>query len=142
MNIETILEQFRGVQRSGAGWMARCPAHADRSASLSIRQGDGGRVLLHCFAGCAVEAICAAAGIKMRDLFSELCASRKPEPPVVRDAQKQLAGLRSRLTPADREREVTVVLAGRSTLGAAIARALALAVEGELVQVAITGGEQ
>jgi len=142
MNVETVLSRFQGVRRNGAGWMARCSAHPDRWASLSIRQGDGGRVLLHCFAGCAVEVICEAAGFEVRDLFREPCALCKPEPPVIRDAQKQLAGLRSRLTPADREREVTVVLAERSNVDVAIARALALAIEGELTQVAFKDGEQ
>src|SRR5205823_2000033 len=32
--------------------------------SLSVGQGEGGRVLLHCFAGCPYEAICAALGIE------------------------------------------------------------------------------
>ena len=37
---------------NGRGWMARCPAHDDRTPSLSIAQGDDGRVLLKCHAGC------------------------------------------------------------------------------------------
>lgn len=32
--------------------LVRCPCHEDSSASLSIRQTLGGKVLLHCFAGC------------------------------------------------------------------------------------------
>lgn len=32
--------------------VARCPAHRDRSPSLSVRDGDGGRLLVRCFAGC------------------------------------------------------------------------------------------
>ena len=40
-----------GGQWSGYRALCRCPAHADRSPSLSIRQGDRG-VLVHCFAGC------------------------------------------------------------------------------------------
>ena len=54
-------------RKTGAGWVARCPAHDDRCASLSIGTGHDGRVLLKCFAGCEIEAIVAAAGIK------ELC---------------------------------------------------------------------
>ena len=59
----------------------------------------------------------------------------EPKPRIVRDAEKQITDLRSRLTHGDRERAVTVVLAQQNNLDAAIARALALAVEGELVQV-------
>ena len=39
--------------------MCRCPAHADKSASLSIRVGDRA-VLFHCFAGCTTDEIFAA----------------------------------------------------------------------------------
>jgi len=35
----------------GAGWLARCPAHNDHKASLSLRDGDR-RLLAFCFAGC------------------------------------------------------------------------------------------
>lgn len=133
---DRVLARFRNVRCSGRGWMARCPAHPDRNPSLSIRQ-EHGRVLLHCFAGCSVEAICAAVGIEIRDLFTEPRLARKPEPPpIVRDAERQIATLRSRLTRCDRERDITVVLADEENLDSAIARALALAVEGALVQVA------
>jgi hypothetical protein len=49
--------------------MARCPAHDDRTPSLSIAQGDDGRVLLKCHAGCTHQAIAAALGIEARELF-------------------------------------------------------------------------
>lgn len=44
------------VERLGGRWtprggMCRCPAHDDRSPSLSVRAGRS-RLLLHCFAGC------------------------------------------------------------------------------------------
>lgn len=59
------------AQRTGAGrWKARCPAHADRSPSLSIRAGADGRILLHCFAGCALDSILAALKLARRDLFA------------------------------------------------------------------------
>jgi putative DNA primase/helicase len=38
---------------------------------LSVSTGADGRVLLNCFAGCAVEAIVAALGLSMGDLFPE-----------------------------------------------------------------------
>lgn len=140
MNVETILSRLDGVRCSGRGWIARCPAHADKNPSLSVREGSG-KVLLHCFAACSVEAVCAALKIEMPDLFSEPGAAQ-PKPRIVRETEKQIADLRSRLTPRDRERTVTVVLAQASNLDAAIARALALAVEGELVQVALDGEAQ
>ena len=56
-------------KRSGNGWEARCPAHEDRNPSLSVSEGDDGRVLLHCFTGCEPEAVVASLGLEMRDLM-------------------------------------------------------------------------
>ncbi len=53
----------------GNGWAARCPAHDDQKPSLSISEGDDGRVLVKCHAGCRTEYIVAALGLKMRDLM-------------------------------------------------------------------------
>ncbi|MCL4676527.1 MAG: hypothetical protein KJZ59_11050, partial [Pararhodobacter sp.] len=50
---------------------ARCPAHADKRASLSIRELEDGRVLLHDFAGCSAHEVLAATNLGMGDLFPE-----------------------------------------------------------------------
>jgi putative DNA primase/helicase len=39
-------------RKSGSTWVARCPAHDDRTPSLSITDGED-RVLVHCHAGCS-----------------------------------------------------------------------------------------
>ncbi|MCX6539231.1 MAG: AAA family ATPase [Acidobacteria bacterium] len=70
----TPLDRFlaalpRPAQQNGGGWMARCPAHEDDRASLSITTGDDGRVLLKCHAGCQAAAITAAMSLELRDLF-------------------------------------------------------------------------
>ena len=57
-----------------AGGMCCCPAHADRTPSLSVTIGRRA-VLLHCFAGCTNEEVLrgiAAAGLKAADLFAGL----------------------------------------------------------------------
>ena len=46
-----------------------CPAHEDRKASLSIGEGEDGRLLLHCKAGCALEQILEPLALTMPDLF-------------------------------------------------------------------------
>jgi len=69
MNLETILDRLHGVRKSGAARTALCPAHPDKKASLSISEGKDGRILLKCFAGCTVEAICEALGLTSSDLF-------------------------------------------------------------------------
>jgi putative DNA primase/helicase len=68
-SIESILGSLNHVKRSGKRWTALCPAHDDRRNSLSISEGDDQRILLHCHAGCPIEAIVQALGIGMRDLF-------------------------------------------------------------------------
>ncbi len=69
MRIDEFLDLLERVKKNGNGWTARCPAHEDRKASLSIGVGDDEIILLHCFAGCSVEAITAAVGREPRDLF-------------------------------------------------------------------------
>jgi putative DNA primase/helicase len=65
---DTILGRFPAAKRSGAGYLANCPAHDDKHPSLSVTTKDN-KVLLHCHAGCTVDTVCAAAGIEPRDLF-------------------------------------------------------------------------
>ena len=71
MSIEEFLGRLEGVQKSGGGWVARCPAHGDDNPSLSIAQGEDGRILVHCHAGCAAEQVAEAVGLKMSDLMPE-----------------------------------------------------------------------
>jgi hypothetical protein len=66
------------ARRTGHGrWMAKCPAHADRSPSLSISTGRDGRALVRCFAGCDLALVLQAGGLTMGHLFAG--PSRKPE---------------------------------------------------------------
>ncbi len=58
------------ITNASGGVMAQCPSHADTTPSLSIKEGDDGRVLLYCFAGCETETIVAALGLTMADLFA------------------------------------------------------------------------
>lgn len=62
------------ARRNGDGWIARCPAHDDRTPSLNIREGGNGRVLLKCHAGCELGDICAALDIQIKDLFQDMTA--------------------------------------------------------------------
>jgi len=64
-----LLSKFATVKKTKSGWSARCPAHEDRQASLSIAEGRDGRVLLKCHAGCDHKKIVAALGVEERDLF-------------------------------------------------------------------------
>lgn len=69
MTRPAILDRLRGVQRSGNGWVAFCPAHEDRAKrSLSISVAEDGKTLLHCFVGCAAETVAGAVDMRMADL--------------------------------------------------------------------------
>jgi hypothetical protein len=69
--IDLLTSKLHGVKKSGSGWSARCPAHDDRKASLSVSEGDDGRALVKCHAGCTTEQVVAAVGLELRDLFPE-----------------------------------------------------------------------
>ena len=71
MTINDILGRLDGVKGGHGQWTAKCPSHDDRRQSLSVSVGEGGRVLLHCHAGCPTEDICAALGLTVKDLFTE-----------------------------------------------------------------------
>lgn len=68
-------------------YMCKCPAHEDRTASLSVREGDGGKILLHCMAGCSTGDVLRAMGLKMSDLFPEGGRSQLPRKPRQKPAQ-------------------------------------------------------
>lgn len=72
MNAGAVLELLKAVRQTGPDrYLARCPAHEDRSPSLSIRALDDGRILMHCFAGCDIEDVTGALGLEVGDLFPD-----------------------------------------------------------------------
>ncbi len=72
MSIDTLIARLDGVKETGnSKFLACCPAHDDKSPSLSIRETDDGRVLLHCFAGCDAESVLSALSLTFSDLYPE-----------------------------------------------------------------------
>ena len=67
--VKRIEEYFEGLQKSGRGFKALCPAHDDSNPSLSINEGTDGRILIKCHAGCKIEDIVTKVGLKMVDLM-------------------------------------------------------------------------
>jgi hypothetical protein len=65
---EIVLPKFASVRRSGAGYVVRCPAHEDRTASLTIGPGEKHPVVFHCQAGCNSEEVLTALGLTWGDL--------------------------------------------------------------------------
>jgi hypothetical protein len=67
--LEDFLQRLNGVKQKSAGqYEALCPAHNDKEASLSIKQDEHGKILVHCFAGCSLESILSALGMGKEDL--------------------------------------------------------------------------
>ena len=70
---DALLSRLELVTSTGPDrWKARCPAHQDKTPSLSIRQADN-RILLFDFGGCEVSDILAAIGLT----WSDICPERK-----------------------------------------------------------------
>ncbi len=68
--IDNLLSRLDKPRQIGPGrWITRCPAHADKSPSLSIRELEDGRILIHDFGGCSTADVLAAVGLEFSDLY-------------------------------------------------------------------------
>ena len=76
--LDLILSKLPDAKRSGVEWVVRCPAHNDRRPSLNITEGDDGRVLLHCHAGCPFKAVVEAMGLTMAELMPSTGRASQP----------------------------------------------------------------
>ncbi|MBQ8535952.1 MAG: hypothetical protein IJ461_00905, partial [Clostridia bacterium] len=69
IDLRDLLGLLEGVRAKGNGqYMARCPGHDDKEASLAVSQGDKGGIVMHCLAGCQTEDILARLNLTLRDL--------------------------------------------------------------------------
>ena len=74
MSAAALLSRLDRVkQTSPSGYSCGCPgplhARGDRHRSLSVRELDDGRTLVHCHAGCDVQEVLAALGLSLEDLY-------------------------------------------------------------------------
>ena len=89
-SIDALLGRLDRVTQTGpAKWRAKCPAHDSSGLTLSIAEGDDGRALLNCFAGCTADEVVEAVGLRVSDLFTEPLAtsyapSNAPNPVILR----------------------------------------------------------
>lgn len=68
--IDILLSRLPAYTRAGpSSFKACCPAHDDRSPSLSITRLHDGRVLIHCFGGCGGADVLDAIGMSYGDLY-------------------------------------------------------------------------
>lgn len=68
LTAEELARELGGTKQRH-GWKAPCPAHEDSTPSLQISEGDGGKVLIKCFAGCSQESVITA--LRAKDLWPE-----------------------------------------------------------------------
>ena len=75
-----ILSHFNKVRATSKSnsYNCLCPAHDDRSASLSIKICEDGRVLIHCFAGCDIQSILSSVGLTLDDIVPQRIDLLKP----------------------------------------------------------------
>jgi hypothetical protein len=75
MSVELLLNQLEGVRPSGGkgsyAWTCKCPAHDDKSPSLSVKAQSDGVILIHCFGGCDPLSVLHAVGLTFEDLYPE-----------------------------------------------------------------------
>lgn len=74
---EILLPKLEGVRQHGGYWMAQCPAHEDRQASLSIGRGTSQPIVIRCHAGCELTDILNQIGLT----WTDLCAPREDRGP-------------------------------------------------------------
>ena len=68
MTLDAVVSRLSNAKRTGKSFKALCPAHDDKSPSLSVAEKDG-KILVKCFAGCSTDAIVNAIGLEIKDLF-------------------------------------------------------------------------
>ncbi|HUT58681.1 MAG TPA: AAA family ATPase [Phycisphaerae bacterium] len=85
MTTGDFLAKLEKVKPISGGFIARCPAHQDDTASLSVSEGKDGRVLLHCHANCSTRDIVAALSLDMTDLFPEKDRAPLGDPTAIYD---------------------------------------------------------
>ncbi len=107
MTIDALLDGLDGIRETGHGkYVARCPAHDDRSPSLAIKDCDDGRVLVHCFAGCETEDVLSAIGLTFSDVMPERIGKEHSYKPL-----RQRFDARQVLATLDHEAMVTAIIA-------------------------------
>ena len=136
-------------RRTGDTLTARCPAHEDKTPSLSAKIGErGDRVVVHCFTGCPTDAVLDALGWTMRDLFAtddswrshdarditdEADAAKREASCLPRDTPGRVRMWIEALTDADLDGQLRVLhLIAESPEWAALVPAMRIAVVGAI----------
>ena len=82
LNIIRSRLEARGLRVTGSDQQLKacCPAHPDKTPSLAMDIGEGGRIVVFCHAGCATEAVMAELGLPMSFLAGSTPLITGPRP--------------------------------------------------------------
>jgi hypothetical protein len=110
--INLMRERLDNPRKYGEGYRDACPAHEGKSrSSLSIKETDDGRVLLHCFAGCSALDVVHSLGLELSDLF-ERPIERPQTPQQRRELQQKIKMGRWKSVRGDLLIECQILLLG------------------------------
>lgn len=77
--IDNLLSHLGRAKKSGKNsWMCKCPAHEDRTASLTVTELSNETILINCFAGCGSLEVLNAVGLDYSDLFPDTQETGRP----------------------------------------------------------------
>ena len=88
--VDVVLERVENAHKARSGYLVSCPlpdhgrGRGDINPSVSVTEGDDGRALVRCRAGCQTEDVVAAWSLTMADLFESRNGHKKefhPTPP-------------------------------------------------------------
>lgn len=102
MTARELTEALGGKWRGRRGW-ALCPAHIEKTGSLTIMEGDKQPIIVHCFGGCSNSTVITALQARNLWLFKDekpafVPRESKPAPAAI-DFDSLLAKWMSRTTP-------------------------------------------
>ncbi len=101
LTAEQIAAALDGKKSGNGHWMARCPAHEERTPSFRISDRDG-RVLVHCFGGCSKESVIEA--LRSRGLWGQPSFKQQREM-VQRERKKEFERLQIQKHILDADRK-------------------------------------
>ena len=112
IGIDALLHRLERVQRSGQGWRADCPKGHKTHGTLSLAQGDDGRLLLHCFAGCSAADVLGTLGLSLADIQPARLRDDSPEGRRTARERFRLASVAAAVGVLEREAELLLIAMG------------------------------
>lgn len=71
-SLQILLNRLQHVHQRGDQYRAQCPAREHKSTnSLSLKETQDGRILIHCFGGCSTLEVLQVCGLELADIMPE-----------------------------------------------------------------------